>query len=46
MLRLSTLSHKQEKSQKQHLKIYGVGGKGGGGRHIGPRTEDRVKQIC
>ena len=52
MLRLSTLSHKQEKSQKQHLKILWGRGEGGGATYRaedwGPsKTNMLVKaQVC
>ena len=44
---MSTLQHKQVKSQKEHLKILGAGGPRGRGaegprtkgRHMGPRAE-------
>ena len=36
---MSTLQHKQVKSQKQHLKILGAGG------GEGPRAEGREKQT-
>ena len=40
---MSTLQHKQVKSQKQHLKILGAGGGGGGGE--GPRAEKHKYPI-
>ena len=43
MLHMSTLQHKQVKSQKQHLKI--LWGRGAEGRHMGPRAGGREKQI-
>ena len=40
---MSTLQHKQIKSQKQHLK--NLWGRGAEGRHIGAKAGGREKQI-
>ena len=36
---MSTLQHKQVKSQKQDSNFMGPGGRGAEGRHMGPRAE-------